>query len=196
MNKIIGTKRGPRLLSGIYTRDSQAYQFRMPAGFAGDVNRYHPFSVEPATPDVANPPTYYGQAGVIDATSHLFRTVLAGDGALTDIYGIVVRPFPFQQATTTNYGAATIGSAAVGTVDKLSIARNGYIMVNVNNFAAAQPAKGGTVYVWIAATIANHVQGSFEAQATGGSTIALPTPRCSFNGSTDTNGVTEVELHV
>lgn len=194
--RIIGS---PAVITGrsvgrIYTRDAQAIQFRMPAGFSGDVNRTHPQWVEAVSMDATNPPTYFGQAGVIDATSHLFRTVLAGDGALTDIYGVTVRPFPFQQGTTTNFGAATIGSAAPSTVNKLDVLRAGYIMAQLNNFAAAPSAKGGRVWVWIAATIANHVQGSFEAADGAGNTIELPVD-CTFNGAPDATGIVEVIIH-
>lgn len=174
-----------------YTKDAQALTFRMPAGFPGDVNRTHPCWIEPCSIDVANPPTFTGQACVIDAGTHLLRTVLAGDGALTDIYGFMVRTFPTQQKSSTNYGAATIGNQGAPGVGKVDILRSGYIMVTLNNFAAAPSAKGGRVWIWIAATIANHVQGGVEAGASGGSTIELDI-KASFNGAPDSGGVVEV----
>lgn len=174
-----------------YTKDAQALPFRMPAGFPGDVNRTHPCWIEPASLDVANPPTFTGQACVIDAGTHLLRTVLAGDGALTDIYGFLVRSFPMQQKSSTNYGAATIGNQGAPGIGKADVMRAGYIMATLNNFAAQPSAKGGRVNIWIAATIANHVQGGVEAAATGGSTIQLDI-KSSFNGLPDSSGNVEV----
>jgi hypothetical protein len=186
----------PRSLGRAYTRDAQAYQFRMPAGFQGDVNRTHPASIEPVTMDPTNPPTFFGQAGIIDATSHYFRTVLAGDTGITDIYGITVRPYPFQQQTSTGtgFGQATIGSATPSTVNKLDVLRSGYIMVNLANFAAQPSVKGGSVYVWVAASTGTHVQGGFEASNTGGSTIELPATT-TFNGAPDSSGNVELYFH-
>lgn len=174
-----------------YTKDAQAIQFRMPAGFPGDVNRTHPAWIEPCSLDPTNPPTFTGQACVIDATSHLLRTVLAGDTALTDIYGFLVRAFPTQQKSSTNYGAASIGNAGAPGVGKADVLRSGYIMTVLNNYAAQPAAKGGRVYIWIAATTTNHVQGGVEAAATGGSTIELDI-KASFNGGADANGNVEV----
>src|SRR5262252_1733538 len=76
-----------------------AFTFRMGQGFAGDVTRIEAASVEPCLIDPTNPPTQYGQPVVLAAASGGVRQVLAGDGALTDIYGITVRPFPLQIPT-------------------------------------------------------------------------------------------------
>jgi hypothetical protein len=182
----------PRSVGRIYTRDAQTITFRMPAGFAGDVNRTHPQTVEPVSIDPTNPPLSYGAAGVIDATSHLFRRVLAADTALTSIYGITVRPFPVQATGLQGaFGAAAIGSSSPADgVGKLDVLRAGYIMVVLNNFTAAPSVKGGPAFVWIAATAANHVQGSFETTAAGTSTI--PIAGATFNGGPDSGGVVEL----
>lgn len=184
-----------RLIRGPYTRDAQALLYKMGTGFAGDVNRTHPFSVENVTPDPTNPPTYFGQATVIDATSHKLRTVLAGDTSLTDIYGITVRPFPFQQQDSTGIGngAASIGNATPSPLFQIDVLRWGLIMVQLNNFAAAPCVKGGPVYVWIAATTTNHVQGGFEAQASSGNTIELPAA-VVWNSIPDNAGVAELNF--
>jgi len=178
-----------------YTKDTgQAYQFRMPAGFSGDVNRTHPVAIEPVSMDPTNPITLFGQAGIIDATSHLFRLVQAGDTAITDVYGFAVRPYPFQQSSGTNYGAASIGNGAPGTIGKLDVMRSGYIMTTLNNFAAANVVKGGTINIWIAATSGLHVQGFVEAASSGSNTIALP-GTCTFNGPSDSAGIVEIIFH-
>lgn len=184
-----------RSVGVIYTKDAQSIQFRMPAGFPGDVNRTHPVAIEPVTMDPTNPPTAYGQPGVIDATSKLFRRLGAGDTALTDVYGITVRPFPTQQQSTVNFGQAVIGGDAPTSINKVDVMRSGYIMVKLNNPTAQPSAKGGTVNIWIAASSGANVQGQFNASATGGSTIALPTPRCTFNGAPDADGNVEVIFH-
>lgn len=187
-NKIL---RPVRSVGVCYTKDAQAIQFRMPAGYPGDVNRTHPCWIEPCSIDPTNPPTFTGQACVIDTGSHLLRTVLAGDGALTDIYGFMVRTFPTQQKSSTNYGQATIGNQGAPGIGKVDVLRSGYIMAPLNNFAAAPSVKGGRVWVWIAATAANHVQGALEAGASGGNTIELDI-KASFNGSPDSAGTVEV----
>lgn len=186
-----------RSVGRLYTKDSSAFQFRMGAGFSGDVNRTHPATIEPVSQDPTNPPTFYGQAGVIDATSNKFRTVLAGDTGLTDIYGVTVRPFPFQQQNSVGspgFGAASIGSAGVSSANSLDVLRSGYIMVQLNNFAAAPSVKGGRVWVWCAATTANHTQGGFETANTGGSTFELPATT-TFNGVNDATGIVELYFH-
>lgn len=197
---ILKARRAPLILPGHfagrqYTGDSSAFQFRMGAGFPGDVNRTHPASIEPVTLDATNPPLLYGSPGVIDTVTHLFRRFLSTDGALVDAYGILVRPFPTQQKDATNFGTATLGVGGPNGVDKADVLREGYIMVTLNNYAAAPSAKGGTVYIWIAATAGAHVQNQFESQASGGNTIALPTPSCTFNGSPDSNGNVEIVFH-
>ena len=61
-----------RVFGAGYTKDAfdpMAFQFRMGAGFFGDVNRTHPFTVEPGLMDPTNPPTAYGQAVVVDSVS-------------------------------------------------------------------------------------------------------------------------------
>lgn len=170
-----------------------AYTYRMPAGFSGDVNRTHPFWIEPCAIDQTSPPTFYGQACVLDATTHKIRSVLDGDHDLTDIYGIAVRPFPFQQATATNYGAATIGDATPPLNQPIDILRSGYCMVKI----AGTPVKGGDVYVWADAAASANVPGIFTVTTTAGSTIGpLTTQINSFQGGVDSGSVGEVAIHV
>jgi hypothetical protein len=185
-----------------YTKDAfdpMAFQFRMGAGFFGDVNRTHPFTVEPGLLDPTNPPLFYGQACVIDATSKKVRRVLSSDTALTDIYGFAVRPFPFQDSGAAGtYGAQSLGGfTSIQTGMPVDVLRAGYMMTYING----TPGKGDSVYVWIAATSGVHNQGFLEAGATGGSTILITpaagyTTLTTFNGPPDANGCGEVVLHV
>ena len=163
--------------------------YRMGAGFPGDVNRTHPASIEACLVDANSPPTAYGQAVVIDPTTQGVRPLSAGDSALTDIYGITVRPFPIQGQSSTNFGASNIGAATPPTSQPMDVLRSGYIMATLNGSTAA--VKGGAVYVWIAASSGSHVQGGFEAAATGGSTIQLGV-KTTFNGPADASGVVEI----
>jgi len=175
------------------TRDI-AITYRMLAGFPGDVNRTHPASIEPVLIDATNPPTAYGQLVVVDATTEGVRPIGAGDSALTDGYGITVRPWPQQQAAATNYGAAPFGSVAPPASGIMDVLKQGYIMVVCNNAAANPPVKGQPVYVWYAASSGNHVQGGFEAAATSGSTFELPSD-VTWQGGVDANNVAELVYH-
>jgi hypothetical protein len=171
-----------------YTRDV-AFTYRMPAGNPGDVNRSHPASVEPVLWDATNPPTFYGQAVVVDATSKNVRACgTVDDSALTDIYGVAVRPYPIQQST--GGMSSAFGNAVPPVNQPGDVLKSGYIMVPVSN--AGVPVKGGAVFVWAKPNNAGHVQGGFETAATGGSTIALPINSYSWNGGPDANGVAEL----
>ena len=188
--------RMPRKFGSGYTRDAfdpMAFQFRMGAGFYGDVNRTHPFWIEPGLMDPTNPPTAYGQAVVVDATSKKIRRVIAGDGALIDIYGFTVRPFPFQDpGTSAAYGAQSQGGFTTPISGQpIDVMRSGYMITYING----APGKGDPVYVWIAASATVHYQGFLEAGASGGSTVLITpagTYNTTFNGPPDTNGAGEV----
>lgn len=169
-----------------FTRDI-AFTYRMPGGFAGDVNRTHPASIEPALMDPTSPPTYFGQTVVVAAASQGVRAVgVVDDSALTDIYGVVCRAYPIQQSS--GGMAASFGSGAPPINQPVDILKSGYIMVPVNGV----PIKGGQAFVWAKPTSGAHIQGGFEAAATGGSTISLPLNSYTFNGGPDANGICEV----
>jgi hypothetical protein len=160
-----------------------AFTFRMGAGNIGSVNRYHPAVIEPAPISGTVPPAI-GLACVIDATTKTLRLVQAGDTALTDIYGILVRPWPFQQGTTPNFS----GAVAFGTANAVSaqfgvwdVLRSGYIIVPI----VGTPGKGDPVFVWVAAASGAHIQGGFEAASTGGSTLTLTSLKTTFQGPPD-----------
>lgn len=168
-----------------------AFQFRMPAGFPGDVNRGHPSSIEPCLVDAAAPPTAFGQAVVVDATTEGVRPIVAGDSALTLIWGITVRPYPFQASTGGAYGSAAFGSATPQTPGAIDVLKAGYIMAKLN-VGSVSPTKGAPVYIWYAATSGNHIQGGFESANTGGSTLQLDPSLYSFNGPSDADGNVEI----
>jgi len=168
-----------------------AFLFRMPAGFPGDVNRTRPCTIEPTVTSSTNPPTSFGQAVVLDATTHGVRLINVSTDSVAP-YGITVRPYPSQETSTTAMGAVGFGAGTPALTGIMDVLRSGYINVKVNG--ATVPVKGGVVYVWHAASSGAHVQGGFEAVSTGGSTITLT--NCAFNGPTDADGVTEIMFNI
>ena len=167
-----------------------AFQFRMGAGFPGDVNRTHPATIEPCLIDASAPPTFYGEPVLVDPTTQGVRPFAAGDTAVTSAYGVTVRPYPIQQASASNFGAAAIGASAPPTSGQIDILRAGYIMATV----VGSPVKGGAVHIWCAAASGSHVQGGFEASSTGGSTASIT--NATFNGSPDSSGNVEIAFNV
>lgn len=176
------------------TCDGAAFTFRMGAGFPGDVNRSHPASIVPGLNDPTNPATVFGQPLIINGADNSWRSVLASDqGTATDIDGVLVRPYPVQQDTSSGHsGAQAFGVGGPGFGQPLDILDSGYIMVQVNGTTQ----KGGKVYIWAAASSGSHVLGGFEAAATGGSTFEITSDKTYYNGPPDANGVVELVFNV
>lgn len=188
-------------LIGFPKRDTfcdAAFTFRMGQGFPGDITRVEGAKVEPCLIDPTNPPLTYGQAVVLNTASGGVRQILATDGALTDVYGISVRPFPLQTPTAVNFGAVALaGQATPPTTGVIDVLRSGYIIANLGNFAASPSVKGGLVDVWFAATAAPHTQSFFEAAHTGGSSFSITgNDKTTFNGPPDANGFVEISFNV
>jgi hypothetical protein len=171
------------------TKDA-AFKFRMGAGYPGDVTRTHPVDIYPEQSDLTNAPTLAGQGVILDATSHGVRKLITGDGTGSlALYGITVRTFPFQQATSSNnFAAVAIGGGPLPVSGEVDILRRGAIIAAVP--AGQTPVKGGAVYIWNAATAGAHIQGSFEAVATGGSTATIT--NAVWNSGVDANGYAEL----
>jgi len=180
-----------RLVGRARTCDT-SFTFRMGAGFAGDVNRGHPASILPCLIDPTNPVTAFGVPVVVVTASNGVRPFAAADNGLTDAFGVSVRPFPYQQATTTNFmGAVAYGAGSPATLQPIDIIRAGYVMVPV----VGTVTKGGSVFVWVAASTGAHVQGGFESQAGGGSnTAALASPKFMWNSPADSTGIAELSI--
>src|SRR6202012_3007199 len=188
-DKLIGIT-APRVLRlGRRLTKDISYVYRLNAGYPGDVNRPHPASIEPCLIDSANPPPQFGVAAIIGANNAV-RCVLASDTTITDIYGIVCRPFPIQQQNATNYGAQAVGNGGAPTNGSQDILRSGYIMTYVDKSKTV--TKGMPAFLWIAASTGNKIQGMFDTAATAGSTIALTD--AFFNGPCDANGNVEICL--
>ena len=172
------------------TTHDAAFGFRMGAGFPGDVNRSGVFSVLPSLQDTTNPIRLYGDPCIGNTAANSVRGFIAGDTAVTRIDGILVRPYPTQQTSggmSSSIGAATppVGPAIV------DVLRQGFAMVKCNNFAVTPSTKFGAVYVWIAATSGNNIQGGFVA-ASSGSTITIANAR--WASPPDSAGIAEIEV--
>ncbi len=167
-----------------------AFPFRMGAGFAGDVNRTHPFSEEPNIVDPTSPPLIYGQAVILNTVNNGMRPFVAGDTAVTIPYGFLVRPFPITGGSANPLVTQGIGAATPPTQGAIDVLRQGYILVQVNGATV----KGGAVFVWCAASTGSHIQGGFEAAASGGNTAALDVNRFAYNGAPDSSGVVEMVI--
>jgi hypothetical protein len=176
------------------TPPSTALTFRMGAGIPGDVNRYHPFSIEPCLIDAAAPPLLYGQAVLIDPTTQGVRPLVAGDQALTDIFGVTVRPFPLQQSS--GGMSSALGNVAPPTTGVIDVLKNGYIKIGFNVSGSA-PVKNGQVYVWTAATSGVHIQGGWETANPAGNGMAVSAPnRTYYQGGWDASNFGELVFHV
>lgn len=188
----------PRNIVGRFSFTDVAFQYRMGAGFPGDVNRTHPAEIEPVMIDEDDPIDRYGNVGIIDTVTGGLRAVVTADQSdNVDLlpWGALVRPYPAQQVTSSAaYGAASIGSATPPETGIGDVLRNGLIMVQLNT-GVTDPVKGGRVYVWAVATAGNHVQGGYETEASAGNTVKLD-PRFLYNGPPDADGVTEISLNV
>lgn len=161
-----------------------AFTYRMGGGFAGDINRTHPFDAMPGLMDAANPSTRYGNALIVGAGLNSYRTPIAGDTAITAIHGVLVRPYPTQQVSTSQ----ALGSAVPPTSGIIDVLTSGLILANV----VGTPTKRNPLFVWVAASGGGHIQGGFEAAATGGSTAAVLNGY--FNGPPDASGIVEVRI--
>jgi hypothetical protein len=174
---------------------SHSFQYRMGAGFAGDVSRFHPFTIEPCRISATSPPLAYGQAVIMDPATMSVRAIAAGDTAATSIWGITVRPYPGQAGTppSTPFGRVVLGAAAApGTDGAIDVLRMGYIMAPV----VGNSRKGDPVYVWIAVSGGGHTQGGFETTAASTNTILLAGATTTFNSVPDANGVAEIIFNI
>lgn len=196
----------PAILRRVHRRvrtQDVAYSYRMGAGFAGMVTRTHPVSIEPTILDATNPPTFYGEAVLVNTSANTVRQPITTDTGITLIYGITVRPYPLQASSgDASYGQANFSTSsnfpALQAGQVVDILRSGYIMVPVN-VTNGSPTKGGAVYLWVAASGTGHTQGAFEGGASGGNTASLSgyPGTVTFNGPVDTStGLVELAFNI
>jgi hypothetical protein len=176
-----------------------AFTFRAGAGFPGEVTRQENSIILPCVIDAAAPPLFYGCPVAVDTTTNGVRPIVSPD-TVANLYGILVRPFPTSQASTTNFGNTPLGGAGVPpTSGPCSVLISGWINVQV---PAGQTltTKNGIVYIWTAASSGVHILSGFEAVTPGGSGIQISGTgiglTTSYNGAQDANGVIELQFNV
>lgn len=160
----------PRATTGVFvgrhrTRDI-SFLAQSPSGFIGRITRSVPApKITPDPNDVTNPVAYYGLA-VMNTVNNTVRSILTTDAGASGIGGIAVAPFPFQQQSTTNYGATSLGAlTAVPTGIVIDTNRAGFQTVYCNTAQAPTASKLSKVFVWCAASTGTHIQGGFETAA-------------------------------
>lgn len=162
-------------------------------GFIGRVTRSVPApKIFPYMQDGTNPVASFGLA-VMATNTNTVRSVIAGDnGAGTAIFGLSTTNFPFQQQSTNNYGAASIGGlTACPTSGVLDVMKSGSEIVYCNSAQAPTANLTSPVYVWAAASTSTHIQGGFETAASAGNTFG-PIANAYFNGPGDATGAIEL----
>lgn len=169
-----------------------AITYAMNAGNPGDVNRTHPASISPERISSAGQPQAYGIPVLVSGVDQGMRQFATGDGAQAP-FGFTVRPFPFNQQTTTQaYGASGFGSPVPPQAGIMDILRAGYIMAFLP--FGGSPVKGGQAYVRVAASAGSHVMGAIEVVSDPGNNVALT--GVTFNGTADANGNVELAVNI
>lgn len=171
-----------------------AFTYRMGAGFAGDVNRTHPFSDFAGLQDSTTPVRFYGDPALRDTTHNAWRGIVAGDASdstAINIAGVAVRPYPLQPSAASNYGAVTLGDpVAPPTTGIVDFITQGVVMVKVRGTGTVNI--NSPVFIFAAANETGHVLGGLEIAAITGKTV--PVANARFRGPVDANGITEMEV--
>ena len=164
---------------------SNVFTYRMPAGIPGTLNRTSTATVEAALLDATNYPTVYGVPVAVDATTKNIRKIGAGD-ASANVFGFYVRPY------VTNNSQDGLGASTPPVSGICNVMKRGYMSVQLGGVAAA--AKGGTVYVRIAAAASGKPLGGVEAAADSTNTFVLA--GAYFTGPADASGNCEIAFNL
>ncbi|MBU9153124.1 hypothetical protein KTD28_00710 [Burkholderia gladioli] len=166
----------------------EAYQFRMPAGFPGDLQRAEVATIETQLIDPAAPPTAFGVA--VKLVNGKIQPINNAADTAASVYGVNLRPYPIQ-----GNGTDPLGTSTPPTSGATDVLKRGYEMVSLGGTAAA--TKGGTVYVRVAGAATGKPLGGFEAAAdsTSANTVAMPAS-WYFTGPADANGVVEIAVNI
>ena len=153
-----------------------AFQFRMPAGIPGAVNRVHDATVEAQIIDESNPPLAYGTGIVIDETTGKVRPPATGD----TIYGVYVRPYPTQSSQD------PLGTDTPPKIGEANVLVRGYMTVLLRG---ADPAvKGAKAYV--------QSTGATIGGVTAEEDMPFPGVGAYFMGPADADGFTEIAVNI
>lgn len=164
----------------------QAYTFRMPAGFAGDLQRAEIATIETQQINSAAPPTVFGVA--VKLVGGLVTPINNSADTAALVYGINLRAYPIQ-----GNGSDPLGTSTPPTSGVVDVLKRGYVNVNLGGTTAA--AKGGLVYVRVATPSAGKPLGGFEAAADSTNTVVLP-GNTYFTGPADAYNVTEIAFNI
>ena len=134
----------------------QAYQYRMPAGFAGDLQRAEAAVIEPQIIDPAAPPAAFGLP--VKMVSGKIQPINSASDVPNSVYGVNLRPYPIQGNGTDPLGTSTPPTSGV-----TDILKRGYVNILLGGSTAA--AKDGRVWVRVANANAGAGKplGGFEA---------------------------------
>lgn len=164
-----------------------AFTYAMPAGIPGTVNRTAEATVVAEILSPTSPPTQYGTAVVLDATTSLVRAPATADLSAV-VYGLYVRPYPTQS------GQDPLGTSTPPTSGSANVLKRGYMSVLLRG-ATAVTQKGTPANVWTGAPAGGQIPGGITAVApAAGSCVALP--GAYFMGPADAGGFTEIAFNL
>ncbi|WP_241301015.1 structural cement protein Gp24 [Burkholderia cenocepacia] len=164
----------------------QAYQYRMPAGFAGDLQRAEVATIETQLIDPAAPPTAFGVP--VKMVNGKIQPINNAADTAALVYGVNLRAYPIQGNGTDPLGTSTPPTSGV-----TDILKRGYVNAALGGTAPA--TKNGTVYVRVAAAAAGKPLGGFEAAVDGTNTVAMPA-NWYFTGPADAYGIVEIAVNI
>lgn len=182
--------------SRAYTRDV-SYGYRMPAGFAGEVNRTHPASIFPAMLNATTPPRSYGVAVIFDTGTNTVKGLAAAqqsDATPLAIAGVIARPYPVQASSSAgSYGQQALTDATSVQTDRPNdVLEDGFVMVQVRGASPMSLTIDSDVYVFCSADEAGHVLGGFETAFIMGKTVKVSNAK--YRGPTDSGGIGELRI--
>jgi hypothetical protein len=175
------------------TRDI-SFLAQSPSGVIGAVvGMVPPASIDSFMNDLTNPVTSFGLA-CLGTSTNTVRSLLTTDTAITNIFGITVKPNTFQASTATGYGAVPFSALTLAPYGAgfapLGVLKSGEITVYVNTAQAATAAINTPVYAYVGATTGTHVQGGFETAPLA--TVASAPGTNTGNGTMGTLSVNPV----
>ena len=165
-----------------------AFTYSMPCGIPGSYNRVGAGNTTEAEMMMpTQPPTFYGQALVMDPVAAQVRPPNALDGATPKFHGIYVRPYP-THSTQDALGVDTPPTQGVADV-----MRRGYILVRLMSGTAV---KGQPVGVGLPGDATTPI-GGISGLPIGATIAALGDPLTTyFNGPADAQGNCEICYNV
>jgi hypothetical protein len=161
-----------------------AYQFRMPSGIDGDINRAQNATVLAEVIDASAPPTKYGR--FVKLVSGKIRALASGDDG-TQTYGLLARPYP----TAASQDGLGVGTPPVSGL--CDVMKRGYMTTTL---ALGTAARGGQVYVVTTAGGSVSVGDIVTAASPAGGGTAVAISGAFFMGPADSQGFVEIAYNI